>query len=110
METLGDLYEGTTPAKAALRQYLPTLEKLLGAAHWTFARKTVTMILVADATAGEPTISPWIYEYLVPEDCMQVRFVPNQPSPWVQFQTASLTPIVAGVATVTPDNMSGTIN
>ena len=46
----------------------------------------------------------------MPTDCQQVLFVPSQPAQFVTFNTYSATAIVAGIATVTPGAMSGTIS
>jgi hypothetical protein len=91
--TIGDLNEGTTEARAALRWYMPTLLQLLRTAHWNYARKSCPLTLLNDATGqtaknqataglpvtvgnGTPGMVPWIYEYDWPVDCIKARFVP----------------------------------
>jgi hypothetical protein len=110
VEAIGDMEEGTVAARAASRQYVPLRQQLLNAAHWDFARKQVTMELVQDATAGQQVPNGFLYEYLMPTDCLQVRFVPQQSAPFVDFYTYSSTPVAVGLATVTPAQMSGTIS
>ena len=82
--TIGDLQEGTKPAQVLLRAYSQCLRQLLRAIHWNFARKQAPLVLLADATGqtsgvGSLTISPWVYEYALPIDCMKARFVPWAP-------------------------------
>jgi hypothetical protein len=88
---IGDLYEGTLQARAALRHYGPTVRDLLRAAPWNFARKTRILDLMFDAAAppggvaasGVPappppfSMVPWLYAYHYPQDCVRVRFVPQ---------------------------------
>lgn len=105
---IGDMNEGTRAARVALRLYEPLRKQLLRAAHWRFARKQTNMLLVQDATIGQPVPGGMNYEYLMPSDCLQVLFVPNQSAQFVQFTTYSATPVTAGTATVTPAQMSGT--
>lgn len=76
-----DLYEGSAQSKVVLRHYTPTLLEILRAAPWNFARKMVTLFIVGDATGSTPNASttvpqPWLYEYLLPPDCVKARFVP----------------------------------
>jgi hypothetical protein len=79
--TIGDLQEGTKPAQVLLRAYSQCLRQLLRSVHWNFARKRAPMTLLADASGNTPNvptnvISPWMYEYAYPTDCMKARFVP----------------------------------
>jgi len=80
--------ENSKQAVAARLLYDPTRQQLLRAAHWSFARKTAALTLLkaapgtpespdTTATAWTPNFPspPWLYEYLVPEDCQQIRFV-----------------------------------
>lgn len=108
-ETLGDIEDGTRHAQILLRQYWVCLQKLLRAAHWDCARKTVELNLLADASGNTPnvgTIVPtgWIYEYEYPNDCMKVRFVPwNWANPAAQVPANNIqipnTPLVTGMGT-----------
>lgn len=82
--TLGDIEEGTREAQVCLRAYRECLQQLLRGAHWDFARKQAAMQLLADATGQTPNVgtqvvTPWIYEYQYPIDCMKARFVPWNP-------------------------------
>lgn len=79
--TIGNMSEGTRPAQVLLRAYGQCLRQLLRAANWDFARKTIPMTLLADATGNTPAVGtnvilPWIFEYEYPIDCMKARFVP----------------------------------
>ena len=75
--TIASLTEGSAEANACGRQYQPALEAVLQAAHWNFARKQVSMSLLKDGTLspdqGVPV--PWVYEYAVPSDMLQARYV-----------------------------------
>jgi hypothetical protein len=80
--TIGDLNEGTTAARVAVRHYLPTLEQLLRSAHWNFARKSARLLMLQDATGqtpnvavGTPGMGNWRYEYAWPTDALQARYV-----------------------------------
>lgn len=82
---IGDLEEGTRPAQVLLRAYGQCLRQLLRAAHWDFARRTVPMVLLADATGQTADVGtlvpvPWTYEYEYPIDCAKVRFIPWNPA------------------------------
>lgn len=82
--------DGTDEADSASILYTPTLEMLLRAAHWNFARRQGTLTLLKSApgtpenAAGTPPFppQPWAYEYAYPSDAIQARFllpqVPNQ--------------------------------
>lgn len=80
-EMVGDIEEGTKPARAMLRVYSQSLRQMLRAANWAFARKTSDLVLLADANGQNPLVgslvpTPWTYEYAYPIDCMKVRFIP----------------------------------
>lgn len=82
--TIGDLAEGSKPSTILLRAYSQCLRQLLRAARWGFARQQSQMLLLADATGATPnvqtnTIRPWVYEYALPQNCCQARFVPWGP-------------------------------
>lgn len=70
-----------------------TRDQLLSMAWWNFARKTATLELnkCAPGTpefAGTETVlwntdfppPPWAYEYFVPDDCIQARYIIPQPT------------------------------
>jgi hypothetical protein len=76
-----DLEDGSREAQVLLRAYSQCLRQLLRGAHWDFARKQAPLQLLADATgqtagAGSVVPIPWVYEYVYPNDCMKVRFIP----------------------------------
>lgn len=81
---IGDIEDGTREAQVTLRAYGQCLRQLLRAVRWNTARKQVPMVLLGDATGQTPNIgtyvmSPWIYCYSLPIDCMRARFVPWGP-------------------------------
>ncbi len=83
--TLGDIAEGTRPAQVCLRWYGECFRQLLRAAPWSFARREVPLVLLADAsgqTASVGTIVPsgFVYEYQYPTDCARVRYIPWHPN------------------------------
>jgi hypothetical protein len=75
--TIASLQENSKEARACARQYLPTLEAVLSAAHWNFARKQVALALLKDGTKNPPDAvpQPWVYEYAWPADCVRARFI-----------------------------------
>lgn len=83
---LGDLEQGGREANVLLRAYGECVRQLLRAAPWQFARKQVTMQLLADASGVTPNVSNvvvggyasrWCYEYALPIDYARVRFIPG---------------------------------
>lgn len=106
---LGDISEGTREAAVILRAYRQCLMQLLRAVHWNFARRQAPMTLLGDATGQTPGVGvlvavPWRFCYMLPIDCMKVRFVPWNPStvtggvPTGNIQPPnSSAPIVAGL-------------
>ncbi len=103
--TVSDLEEGSSHAQLLARKYRPCLTSLLRAAHWGFARKQIPMVLLGDIT-GQLTqstlvIPPWVYEYALPNDCVQARFVPYGPPANTQVPDGNIaisttTPITTG--------------
>jgi len=96
--TLGNIEDGSRPAQVTLRAYRTCLRQLLRAAHWNFARKTVQLTLLADATTNTPNVgtlvpTPWIYEYALPIDCVKARYIPaNQYPQNPGVPTGNITP------------------
>lgn len=88
---IGDLFEGTVRAMAALRIYDPTLRQVFAAAHWNFARKQDYMTLIGDVNGVYHTNtrvpSPWSYMYEWPVDCVHARFVPRRDVPALDTST-----------------------
>jgi hypothetical protein len=81
-QEIGDIEDGTRPARVVLRAYRQCLMQLLRACHWDFARRQVPLVLLADATGNTPNVgtlvsnTEFLYCYQYPVDCMKVRFVP----------------------------------
>jgi hypothetical protein len=83
--------DGSVESNLAALLYEPTLNQLLRAAHWNFARKqrALTLLRAAIGTPENPSGAlqtppqPWLYEYAYPSDCLKVRFLPAlfPPSP-----------------------------
>lgn len=75
--TIASLTEGSAESAACSRQYEPALEAVLQAAHWNFARKQVALTLLKDGTQtpSQNVPVPWVYEYAVPSDSLQMRYV-----------------------------------
>lgn len=75
--TISSMTEGSAEAAACSRQWDPAVEAVLQAAHWNFARKQIALALLKDGTVtpdqGVP--QPWVYEYAVPQDMLQARYV-----------------------------------
>lgn len=78
--TISSFSESSAEARAISRQYAPCRDEILGAAHWNFARKQVSLTLLRDATAtpAGAVPQPWLYEYVYPSDCIQARYVMPQ--------------------------------
>lgn len=76
---IGDLFEGSPAAKAALRIYTPTLRQMLSGAHWNFARKQQQLTLLGDRDAVFHTFTkvsaPWRFMYEWPVDSVHARFI-----------------------------------
>src|ERR1700733_8418344 len=88
-QVIGDIQQGTTLARIALRHYIPCLNQLLRGAYWNFSRRQVPMLLLGAAPGfgpavpsgntppyGSQVIQPWVFEYAPPIDCVAARFVP----------------------------------
>ena len=109
---LGDLQGGTEAGKVLLRAYGQCMRQLIRAAHWNWARKQASLVLLADATGNTPlvgTVVPqgWVYEYETPTDLEKPRCVPanwNNPAndaPQSKIQIAA-TPLGTGVGVPSP--------
>lgn len=82
-ERVGNLYDGSEPAKAALDLYGQTRDALLRSKSWLFAQQNV--ILEEDRHGPPPG---WSYAYTWPENALMVRAVIPNPIP-----TPNLNPI-----------------
>lgn len=76
--TLASLTEGSEEANALSLHFAPAAEAVLQAARWNFARAQATLTLLRDATQNQVVPVPWLYEYLMPSDCVQGRFIMPQ--------------------------------
>lgn len=78
--SIASINERSKEANALLVQYQTALEAVLQAAFWNFARKQVALTLLRDATAtpSQNVPAPWLYEYSVPSDCLQARYIMPQ--------------------------------
>jgi len=94
---VGSLYDGSAAAKKSLDVYAQTRDVLLRDADyaWPFAERNIVATLLKSAPVGgyippnqwNPVNNPplsWLFEYLWPPDCLEVRavkpqsfFVPN---------------------------------
>jgi hypothetical protein len=116
--SIEDLNEGSPEANACSRFFESTRDELLAKAWWNGARKTAVLAL-SKASPGTPENSvpstsaqwspaypapPWLYEYLLPADCISPRYVAALPSsaipavPIFSSQTTWSLPLVQGAA------------
>lgn len=82
--------EGSAAADAAATLFTPTCEAFARTAPWNCLRKqdSLTLLAAAEGTPENPTgddypepPTPWLYQYAVPSDCLQVRFIaPSLPA------------------------------
>lgn len=98
---LGDIEQGGAEANVLLRHYMPCRQQLLRAAPWAFARKTMPLVLLADASGTTPNVlttvpggqtSSFCYEYGYPIDCMRVRYIPGSPLATPGAPAGNITP------------------
>lgn len=86
---ISDLQEDSTESDAINTLFVPTFEALARSAPWNCLRKQISLTLLAAAigtpenpegtTLPLPPV-PWLYQYALPSDCLQVRFlVPSIP-------------------------------
>ena len=102
---ISNFNEGSVEANTCSLLFQPTFEQLGRAAHWGCLRFQAPLTLVK-AAQGTPENQngttlpippqPWLYEYLYPSDCLQVRYLqPTYTVPAAQvpiFPTASSVP------------------
>ena len=73
--------DNTPAAVAANLFYTPKTRSLLRGANWAFCRRQSLLTLLrraieSDGTAStDPPSQPWQFEYLVPSDCLRMRFL-----------------------------------
>lgn len=79
---LGDIQDGTEASQVCLRAYSECVRQMLRGAHWDWARRSVALQLVADASGQTPNIGRqvsdgFLYAYAYPADCAKLRFIPG---------------------------------
>jgi hypothetical protein len=114
---LGNIEQGGAEANILLRHYGECRRQLFRAAPWNFARKSVPLVLLADASGATPNVSTVVvggqtsafcYEYSMPIDCMRVRYIPGNPLTTPGAPAGNITPtnpqlpLLGGGATVYP--------
>lgn len=81
---VSSLNEGSALANAAATLYTPTFEQLARSAPWNCLRNqaTLTLLAAAQGTPENPDGTtlplppvPWLYQYAVPSDSLQIRFI-----------------------------------
>lgn len=78
-----NLNEGTPTANAVNTLFVPLFEQLARSAWWNCLRRqaSLTLLKSAQGTPENPSgttpnpPSPWLYEYLLPTDCLHMRYV-----------------------------------
>lgn len=65
---IGNLFEGSKAADAALDVYSQTRDAVMRTADWGFAEK-----IIAATTTGNTPPAPWSDEYVYPTDCLRMR-------------------------------------
>lgn len=98
-KTISEMRDGSKEANVALRHYGPRMRDLLRATHWNFARKDFRMALAKDRNNTDGTVPtdvprPWRYEYLYPQDCIKVRWVPS----WGDLDDTEDPPLMTNLA------------
>lgn len=80
-EMIGDIYEGTQVARAALQIYGETRDAVMVAKDWMFLRQQASLILLKSSvtvvdgwTSLYPPL-PWHYEYAYPDTCLKIRSI-----------------------------------
>lgn len=84
-DRIGNIYEGSAPAKAALDVYSQTRDEILRIEDWGFAGRDMVMTLLKQApvegyfpTPWDPALHPpigFLFEYAYPDDCLKVRAI-----------------------------------
>lgn len=83
-ESIISFTEGSVSSLNCNLLFQPTFEQLGRAAHWNCLRNqgTLTLLKAAQGTPENQTGNvlpippqPWLYEYLLPNDCLAVRFL-----------------------------------
>jgi hypothetical protein len=67
-DRIGNIYEGSAAAKAALDVYAQTRDAVLRESNFGFSEKIDAAVL-----SGNVAPSPWSFEYVYPSDCLKLR-------------------------------------
>jgi hypothetical protein len=72
--------DGSAEGDAASQLYTPKIQSLMRAANWNFCRfqKELTLlraVVINGEQSNDPPPKPWLYEYLLPPDCLRARFI-----------------------------------
>lgn len=89
---INDIYEGSDAARVALELYAQARDELLDAKDWSFSRRTAPLTLLKGPppAGGYNFAQPWsnlypapgfLYEFLYPVDCLDLRAVIPAPGP-----------------------------
>lgn len=84
-QQIGDIEEGSRTANVCNRAYGKCRKELLRGAPWSFARKQVPLVLLADSSGATPNVKTtvpgtnFVYSYQYPVDCMRMRYIPWNP-------------------------------
>ena len=73
--TIASLSAENDIARRASVLWTPTLEEVLGACEWGFARRIVELTLISETEDGVQPIQGWDYIYAMPASCLVVRKV-----------------------------------
>lgn len=99
--TIASFTDNTKESNTCSLFFTPVVRAMLRQVEWGWARKQVSLTLLADATAGGTVPTPWTYKYAYPSDCAKFRFmVPMYQSvqPSTQVPGTPVTPIYRGPA------------
>lgn len=73
--SIASFTENSKESNACARHFENVVTSILRMVPWGWARKQVTLTLLADATAGQSVPTPWTYKYLYPSDCKKFRYI-----------------------------------
>lgn len=75
--SIANVSEDSAEADAMALHYDTSLDSVLAAAHWNFARKQANLAVLKDGTTTPPqdVPVPWLYEYGYPSECVNMRYV-----------------------------------
>ena len=111
-ETIASFNEGSVSAQTCDVLFQPTYETLARMAFWNCFRAqcNLTLLKAAQSTPENQAGTfpyppqPWLYEYLIPPDCLKVRYL--LPTASVTALPVPIFPVASGVtSTVAPKQM-----